>query len=366
MPSRERATCGGCGLACTGIEVVDGTTFEGACGLGEEWFAERLEPQPPLARVDGGETGLDAALDAAAELLAAARAPLICGLTQTTIEAQRAALDIADAIGATVDSGASTLAFQELGASTATLGELSRATLTVIWRADPATTHPRLKLHGEVVTVDPPGSLDPAESVGAHDEVARLDPPDSVGARGEVVRLDPREPIDALWTLRALVRGVAVTNDSPELAALAERLRASPHTALLHDARDHLEALGLHALVLDLAPRGHIVTLRLRRDVNAAGAEDVLAWRTGHADGPSGGEFDAIMAVGPAGQRPTISVGPRPSEDARVAIATAAAGVHRAGFVHRLDGVPVPLYAPLPSDRPGDDEVLEALAGRLT
>jgi formylmethanofuran dehydrogenase subunit B len=329
MPSRERATCGGCGLACTGIEVVDGAAFEGACGLGDDWFAERLEPQPPLARVDGGETDLDAALDAAVELLAAARAPLICGLTQTTIEAQRAALDIADAIGATVDSGASTLAFQEVGASTATLGELSRAKLTVIWRADPETTHPRLTLHGEVIAVDPP------------------------------------DPVDALWTLRALVRGVAVTNDSPELAALAERLRGSPHTALLHDAGDHLEALGLHALVRDLAPRGHIVTLRLRRDVNAAGAEDVLAWRTGYADGQDGGEFDAVMAVGPSRRRPTISVGWRPNEEARVAIATAAAGVHRAGFVHRLDGVPVPLYAPLPSDRPGDDEVLNAIAGRL-
>jgi formylmethanofuran dehydrogenase subunit B len=329
MPSRERATCGGCGLACTGIEVVDGATFEGACGLGEEWFAERLEPQPPLARVDGGETGLDAALDAAAELLSKARAPLICGLTQTTIEAQRAAVGIAEAIGAAVDSGASTLAFQELGASTATLGELSRARLTVIWRADPETTHPRLKLHGEVVALDPP------------------------------------DPVDALWTLRALVRGVAVTNEAPELAALAERLRRSPHTALLHDARDHLEALGLHALVRDIAARRHIVTLRLRRDVNAAGAEDVLAWRTGYADGPDGREFDAVMAVGPSRARPTISVGYRPSEDARVAIATAAAGVHRAGVVHRLDGVPVPLYAPLPSERPGDDEVLEAIAGRL-
>ena len=72
------------------------------------------------------------------------------------------------------------------------------------------------------------------------------------------------------------------------------------------------------------------------------------------------------MAVGPSGVRPTIGIGHRPSEEARVAIATAAAGVHRAGVVHRLDGVPVPLYAPLPSDRPGDDEVLEAIAGRLT
>jgi formylmethanofuran dehydrogenase subunit B len=250
-------------------------------------------------------------------------------LTQTTIEAQRAALQVAEAIGATVDSGASTLAFQELGASTATLGELSRARLTVLWRADPETTHPLLELHWEVVAVD------------------------------------PSDPVEALWTLRALVRGVAVTNDSPELAALAERLRGSPHTALLHDARDHLEALGLHALVRDLAPRGHIVTLRLRRDVNAAGAEDVLAWRTGYADGPGGGEYDAVLAVGPSRERPTISVGHRPSEEARVAIATAAAGVHRAGVVHRLDGVPVPFYAPLPSDRPGDDEVLSAIAGRL-
>jgi formylmethanofuran dehydrogenase subunit B len=279
--------------------------------------------------VDGGETELDAALDAAAELLAAARAPLICGLTQTTIEAQRAALDIADAIGATVDSGAHPLAFQELGASTATLGELSRARLTVIWRADPATTHPRLKLHGDIVFVDPP------------------------------------DPVEALWTLRALVRGVAVRNESPKLAALAERLRGSPHTALLHDAHGHLEALGLHALVRDLAPRGHIVTVRLRRDVNAAGAEDVLAWRTGYAERPDGGDFDAVLSVGPSRERPTISVGWRPSDDARVAIATAAAGVHRAGFVHRLDGVPVPFYAPVPSDRPGDDEVLTAIAGRL-
>jgi formylmethanofuran dehydrogenase subunit B len=158
---------------------------------------------------------------------------------------------------------------------------------------------------------------------------------------------------------------VAVTNDSPELTALAERLRGSPHTALLHDARDHLEALGLHALVRDLAPRSHIVTLRLRRDVNAAGAEDVLAWRTGYADGPGVGEYDAVLAVGPSRERPTISVGHRPSEEARVAIATAAAGVHRAGVVHRLDGVPVPFYAPLHSDRPGDDEVLEAIVGRL-
>ena len=53
------------------------------------------------------------------------------------------------------------------------------------------------------------------------------------------------------------------------------------------------------------------------------------------------------------------------AEAARVAFTTAAAGVHRPGVAHRLDGVPVPLHPVAGSDRPGDDEVLAALAGRL-
>ena len=50
---------------------------------------------------------------------------------------------------------------------------------------------------------------------------------------------------------------------------------------------------------------------------------------------------------------------------ARVAFTTAAAGVHRAGVVHRLNSVPVPLRALLESARPGDEDVLRAIAGRL-
>jgi formylmethanofuran dehydrogenase subunit B len=50
---------------------------------------------------------------------------------------------------------------------------------------------------------------------------------------------------------------------------------------------------------------------------------------------------------------------------ARVAFATAADGVEVAGTVHRMDGVPVPLRAPLGADRPGVEDVLTAIAGRL-
>jgi len=50
---------------------------------------------------------------------------------------------------------------------------------------------------------------------------------------------------------------------------------------------------------------------------------------------------------------------------ARVAFATAADGVEVPGTVHRMDGVPVPLRAPLATERPGAEDVLAAIAGRL-
>jgi formylmethanofuran dehydrogenase subunit B len=65
---------------------------------------------------------------------------------------------------------------------------------------------------------------------------------------------------------------------------------------------------------------------------------------------------------------PVVSVDHRDTATAaaaRIAFTTAAPGVHRAGVVHRLDGVPIPLRAPLASSRPGDDEVLAAIARRV-
>src|SRR3954468_6674840 len=135
MSSPERATCAGCGLVCDDITAVvgdDGTLerLERTCPLGDAWFAERLRVLPPPARVGGGETGLEEALDEAAAILGAARAPLVYGLGGASCEAQRAAVALADAIGAVIDTaggvldGASGLAFQARGASTATLGEI--------------------------------------------------------------------------------------------------------------------------------------------------------------------------------------------------------------------------------------------------
>jgi formylmethanofuran dehydrogenase subunit B len=345
-------TCGGCGLVCDDIEFADRPRR--TCALGDAWFAERLGPAPPLARVAGREVGLDEALDAAAEILRAARAPLIYGLGRTTCEAQRVAVALADRLGALVDPGSSGSAFAARGASTATLGDVrDRAEIVVIWCADPVTTHPRLferlKLPAsgrELVVVDT-RRTPTAEAADTFIEIA-----------------------DEVEGLLALRTGAHV---------LAARLRAAANVAILHDVREYAAAIELHALVRDLGQDTHAVSVTLRREANAAGAQDVLAWQTGF---PSAVDFarghpreatvvdaDAALVVGadvPEHLRalPLIWIDPR-AAGAGVAIATAAAGVHRAGVVHRLDGVPVPLRAPVPSDRPGDDEVLAAIAERL-
>jgi formylmethanofuran dehydrogenase subunit B len=385
---------------CDDIEAVVGD--DGAlerlirtCPLGDAWFADRVAPSAPLARLGGREAELEAALDEAASILARARAPLVYGLGRTTCETQRAAVALAEAIGATIDpagpllDGTSGLAFQARGASTATLGEVrDRAEVVVVWRADPLTTHPRL-----LERLRLPGGADRELVVVDTRRTATAEQADTF------VELEADGEVEALWGLRALVQDE--NDDGSPLGALAARLRGCRNGAILHHVRGSVEALALGALVRDLARATHVVSVTLRHEANAAGAEDVLAWQTGYPAAVSfatghpranpgelsaaavleRGDADAALVVGSdpldhlppaAAERlraiPVVTVDATDTATAgaaRVAFTTAAPGVHRLGVMHRLDGVPVPLRAPLASERPSDEEVLAAIAERV-
>jgi formylmethanofuran dehydrogenase subunit B len=383
-------TCAACGLLCDDLTAVPGPDgrlrLEPACPLGEAWFAARTDPGVPVARVDGREAGVDEALDAAAAILAGARAPLVYGLGETSIEAQRAAVALADALGATIDpagpllDGAAGRAFSARGASMAQLGDIrDRAEVVVLWRADPATTHPRLlerlRLPAEgrmLVVVDAERT-----ATAEHADVFLAVPAD--------------RDVEALGALRALVRDEPFTGEPPAagLDDLATRLRDCANGAILHHVQGHVAALALGALVRDLDTRTHIVTAVLRHEGNAAGAEDVLAWQTGFAGAVSfarghpreslgaaallaRGDIDAALVVAcdpppPIAERlrglATVAVGRRPGATARVAIATAADGIEVTGTVHRMDGVPLPLRAPRAAERPSVEDVLAAIGG---
>jgi formylmethanofuran dehydrogenase subunit B len=395
------ATCAGCGCGCDDIEV---TVAEGrlagltrTCPLGDRWFAERGGDRPPVARVDGRPASVDEAADAAAAILRQARAPLVYGLGETSCEAQRRAVALAEAVGAIVDpagGGAASLAYQAIGSSSATFGEIrDRAELAVIWRADPAVTNPRLLGR---LRLDRAGRGSRALVVVDAERTATAEEADTF------IELDGARDFEALWGLRALVAEApfdrARAEDLPldALDDLAGRLLGVRHVAVLHGAMGELEALALFSLVRDLSRDRHAVTLGLRSEGNGRGAEDVLAWQTGFPSAVSfarghpranpgelsaaalldRGEVDAALVVGsdPVGQLPglralpTIVVDARATATAsaaRVAFATAADGIEVAGTAHRMDGVPVPLRAPLAAERPSVEEVLSAIAERL-
>jgi formylmethanofuran dehydrogenase subunit B len=418
MPEHA-ATCAGCGCGCDDIEVaVAGGALERVtrtCTIGDAWFAERTVDALPVARVDGREVDFAEAVETSAAILGEAELPLVCGLGQTDCESQRAAVALAEAIGAVIDpsgsvvDGAVEAASQAVGLSTATFGELrDRAELVVAWRADPVTSHPRLL---------PRLRLDRAgRATGAERTLVVIDGQRTATAdeADEFIELPRELDFEALWAMRALVRDVPLDRDLAAqlpldpLGQLADRLRTCGYGAVLSGrglvatAAGYMNALALLALVRDLARIAHVVALPLRHGGNARGAEDVLAWQTGYPSAVSfarghpraqpgefsaagvleRGEADAALIVGldavahlPSQAAdhlrriPTIVVDPRDATEtaaiARVAFATAAGGVHREGTAHRMDGVPVPLRAPLASARAGDEQVLAAIAARV-
>lgn len=105
----KNAVCTFCGCVCDDIELHANAEriveTKRACILGEAWFkhhtAERLYPD---ALIDGKEASIDDAVEVAADILYKSNMPLVYGLSNTTCEAQREAVWLAELVGGVIDS----------------------------------------------------------------------------------------------------------------------------------------------------------------------------------------------------------------------------------------------------------------------
>jgi formylmethanofuran dehydrogenase subunit B len=394
-------TCAGCGLLCDDVSVersAETVTLQPPCSLGSAWFSAHARRAAegstvPAATVCGQPADVDAALARAAELLRTARRPLVHGFGGATVEDARAAVALADRLGALVATGdvggawpgAPALALR--GASTATLGEIrDRSQLVVIWREDPESTHPRLLSRLGF------GGDSPARPRAGRTLLVVDDRDTATAERAEAqLRWPAERDLEALSALHVLQRNRPLLDCdlAPELEGLLERLIAAPHVTFVHGAGLSTGAggqrrlLALHELVRALSHDRHVVTLELPRDPGTRGAADVLAWQTGYAptvdlaDGHpemvtttvplvAGEGVDLSLSI--EGDRSEIPDGVTqitfssvPVTDVEVSIRTAPAGVAASGTMHRLDGVPLTLQAPAPDDAPSAAELL----GRL-
>jgi formylmethanofuran dehydrogenase subunit B len=419
----DSVICPFCGCLCDDlaltIEAGRIAATENACRLAEAGFAAFPGPDQPPALIAGRPGSLDEALDSAARLLLSARFPLVYGLTGISCEAQRQTVALADLLAANLDLAGDTtqrataLAFQQAGANSATLGEIkNNADLVVFWGADPAVTHPR---HLGRYSVLPRSRQLPN---GRRDRtVIVLDHAPTATAREADLFFQTQagRDFEALWALRALVRGLPAT---PALAAeaglplealteLASRLGGCRYGAVFYGERLAHGLAGPHtvaallALVSELNAHTHVVAQGLGGHGNAAGAENVLAWQTGYAQAvnfsrgyprSNPGEFSAAelltrgeadvtlvvaadataglpsAAVDQLGQRPGVLISPRATSSgwARVAITTASFGVESGGTAFRVDEVPLSLRPALDSPYPATEVVLMGLLQRLT
>ncbi len=214
----ENVACTVCGCVCDDLRItVDGgrvTKAEGSCPLSEAWFLGQDERQPPVAEIEGRPASVEAGILHAAEILVASRSPLIYGLSRSSTDGQRAAVALADQIGATIDTTASlchapsVIALQQAGESTCTLGEVkNRSDLVIFWGSNPVKSHPR---HFERYAVYPPGQFVPGGRANRFVVVADVKPTASTETADMFLQVEPGQDFEALWTLRSLVRGLPV------------------------------------------------------------------------------------------------------------------------------------------------------------
>jgi formylmethanofuran dehydrogenase subunit B len=413
----EDVACTVCGCVCDDLRITLDrgrvVQADGACRLAEPWFLGQGREEPPVAQVEGQPVSPEAALDRAASILRKARSPLIYGLSRSSTEGQQAAVALADRIGATIDTTASlchapsVLALQQAGESTCTLGEVrNRADLVLFWGSNPVESHPR---HFERYSVLPQGQFVPLGRANRFVVVADVKPTASTEAADLFVPVEPGRDFEALWTLRSLVRGLPVDPTAPTgaplrlLQDLAGRLKTCRFGVVFFGLGLSMTGLGhrsveaLLLLVRDLNDHTRFYARRMRVQGDVTGADSVLAWQTGYPFSVNlargyprynpgefsanemleRGEADACLLVGSEGvgrfsaaavahlrriptvalDYPTVESANRPT----VRFTTAVYGVHRPGTAYRMDEVPIPLRAFLPTSYPGDGDVLRMI-----
>jgi formylmethanofuran dehydrogenase subunit B len=414
--------CTVCGCVCDDLRLTFSgdqlVQTEGACRLAEPWFAALSNvPDRPGASVEGVAATFEHAVERAANILSQSRAPLIWGLSRSSTGGQRAAVLLADRIGATVDTtasvchGPSIMAIQQVGESTCSLGEVrNRADLVIFWGADPATSHPR---HFERYSVDAQGLFVPRGRADRHVIVIDSEETETSRLADTFIKIRRGSDFDVIWALRQLLRGIELPQSADvgipheQLTRLAQQMSSCRYGAvffglgLAQSGLGHANVEALLRLVKDLNGVTRFTARRLRIPGDVAGADAVLCWLTGFAFAVNlargyprynpgeytanelleRGEVDACLFVGseplvdlsPAARKtlehvPTIALdypNVAPSLATTVQFTTAIYGIHAAGTVYRMDEVPIPVRQLISSSYPTDEAVLQTILTRV-
>ena len=412
----ENVTCTFCGCLCDDIivEVEDSriVRVRRVCANGRGIFVD-YDPTPHRPTVAGREVDWEEAIVEAAMILDRADSPLIYGLSSTAVEAQRKAVELADRLGAVIDTtssvchGPTSLAMQAVGEPSCTLGEVrNRADLLLFWGCNPAASHLR---HFSRYSIMSKGTLTPNGRRDRTVFVIDVRPTASAKVADHFLQLKPDSDFEVLTSLRAMIRGKEIEVETvggvpmARLRELVEQMKNCRFGVVfmgmgltMSRARDH-NVRELFTLVAELNQFARFSVIPMRGHGNVAGADQVLTWQSGYPFAVSfargypqygPGEFSAVdvlarreadaalilasdpMAHFPGAaseqlkQIPTIILDPMTNlttQGAQVVFPTACYGVDAAGTSYRMDNVAIRLRPVLPAGRPTDEEVLNQI-----
>ncbi len=217
--SHKNIICPGCGAACDDIQIdfeENELMVKNACKLGCAKFREIENDRrirEPLMNKGGRlrKVSWNDALYRAAEILVNAKRPLVIAGSETSCEAIEVALNLAEFLGAAVDSdstlfeGPTVMGVQEAGRVGATAGQTKiRADLIVYWGANPLESMPR---HMSKYSVYPRGYW---TRRGKSDrKVITVDPRNSVTAKNSDlhVQLRPNTDYELISALLTILHG---------------------------------------------------------------------------------------------------------------------------------------------------------------
>ncbi len=415
--------CPFCGCLCDDLEItVEGGEIVGtknACVISRSKFMNHGENRLEAPTVDGKEASLVEAVEAAAEILAGARRPLVYGLSSTECEAIGKAVELAELSGGVVDNtssvchGPTILALQQVGESKTTLGEVkNRADLIVFWGSNPTEAHLR---HIIRYSAMPKGLYTPEGRKSRY--IVAVDVRETRMARvaDQFLKIAPGGDFELLLSLRAAVKGGDIQAEEvagvskEEIIGLAKRMKEAKMgivffgLGLTQSEGRHMNIDAAVGLVAELNHHTKFLLTPMRGHYNVAGANSVTTWQTGYPYGVdfargypryNPGEYTAVdlLAKGEADAAIIIASDPGATFPAdavknmaripvvtldqkvtpttmlsRVVIPVATAGVEAEGTAYRMDGVPLRLKKVLePHDGLlPDAEVLDMIIERV-
>ena len=420
------ALCPFCGCMCDDITIVveNNRIIEAkhACKIGAAKIMGHHRIKAPMMRTDKNsnfkEVSYDEAIEAAAEILAKSKRPLMYGWASALCEVHKKGFLLAEELGAIIDNtasvchGPSALAVHEKGIPTSTLGQIkNRSDVIVFWGCNPVHAHPR---HMGRYSSFAKGFFSEKGRRGRKIIVVDVRKTETAGMADEYVQVQQGSDYLVLSALRAILAGqAAVVPDTvggvpkDQLLKLVDMLKTAKFGAIffgmgLTQSKGRYKNIdNAISLTTELNSFTKYVIMPMRGHYNVAGFGQVCTWETGYVtavDFSRGApyynpgetasndvlyrkEVDAAMIIaGDAGAHfpansvrhlakiPLVQIDPYwnpTTEVANVVIPVAICGVEVEGTAYRMDGVSLRYRKMIEPTHPTDVEILERLTERV-